>query len=693
MKRFIKELRRREVFRTAGLYVGICWILIEVGSVLLPTFDAPEWVFRGAIVVAICGFPVMLVMAWFFDVSEQGISFQGDPTDTVVEQLGAHKSDFVVIGVLVVALIVSLSLNVRNEAPVEVKLEPIPVLVSAFQNTTAEPLFDIVLEEALAVGLEVAPNITVVDKSGALQAGAKLKLAGSLQPSGNGYRITLEGVDISVGEVAFTIDEKADSRDAVLQAIGELAAKARKKLGGSAPIEETQTESFMAASLEAASAYAAGRQFERAGELDEAAKSYEQATVADPNLGRAFASLALVERTLGRTDAAAAHWATALTLMDTMTERERLRALGRYDNAVATWTEFVEKYPSDIGARDSYAWAAFQQSDFATAVAETREVLETLPKSHLHRAKLALYAMYNSDWQTAADESAKVIAANPEYGVAYLPVAMAALAEGRVDAAREAYRQMAATSETEHGASVAELGLADIDLYFGEVDEAQERLRAGIDADIESGNDRMAALKYIALAESYADQQNSSAATRAATNAMQLADSVAVQVPAAMIYAEAGDITSAGAIADALLAQPNEHSRAFGQMLMGLILQSEGTRTAEALAMRDAIGTADLWLIRYQAGKAYLRAGHYLEALDELTTLKERRGEAASAFLDNMPTYRFMAEVPYWTGRVQEELNLRSAARASYEQYVALRSQGGALAQDASARAASLSEQ
>ncbi len=44
MNRFIRELRRREVFRTAGLYVGVCWILIEVASVVLPTFDAPEWV-------------------------------------------------------------------------------------------------------------------------------------------------------------------------------------------------------------------------------------------------------------------------------------------------------------------------------------------------------------------------------------------------------------------------------------------------------------------------------------------------------------------------------------------------------------------------------------------------------------------------------------------------------------------------
>ena len=38
----INELQRREVFRTLGMYVGICWILIEMSSVLVPAFEAPE---------------------------------------------------------------------------------------------------------------------------------------------------------------------------------------------------------------------------------------------------------------------------------------------------------------------------------------------------------------------------------------------------------------------------------------------------------------------------------------------------------------------------------------------------------------------------------------------------------------------------------------------------------------------------
>ena len=64
MRKFFKTLRRREVLRTAGLYVGLAWILIEAASVLLPTFDAPEWVLRAVVIAAIVGFPITIVLAW-----------------------------------------------------------------------------------------------------------------------------------------------------------------------------------------------------------------------------------------------------------------------------------------------------------------------------------------------------------------------------------------------------------------------------------------------------------------------------------------------------------------------------------------------------------------------------------------------------------------------------------------------------
>jgi len=723
MMRFIRELRRREVFRTVGLYVGICWILIEVATVVLPTFGTPEWVLRAAIIIAFAGFPFMFVFAWVFDVSKESIQVQADPTDTIVEQLGTRTADFVVIGVLALALVVSLYLNITNEVPPTVEQEPVAVLIADFESTTDEPSFDDVLEEALLVGVEAAPHVAALDRSKAFQIGRQIKpdatmldpelarqvaqregigllLAGSLVQSGSDYRITVDGIDLSDGQNSFTIDETAESRDAVLPAIGDLATEVREQLGDTTVGDQQgpYAEIFVSASLEAAHAYASARQFHIEGKFEEAAEYYKQAIELDPQLGRAVSGLAFAEFALGQTDHAEARWSRALSLMETMTEREQLRAVGRYnisvvednERAVEIYSDFVDKYPADVGAHDGYAAASFRQLDFATAVEETRKILQIFPADHLYRTKLALYAMYDGDWETAATEAGQVIAADPANGTAYLPMAVAAIARGQIEESRDAYQRMALTNNTEHGASVAELGLADIDLFLGEVGAAQERLSTGISTDIESGNHRAAAVKYIALAQSYAEQEKVDEATASVANALQLADGVALNVPAAMIYIQAGDLARARAIASDLAEQADANASAYAQMLKGMILESEGVETAAVLELREANATADLWLIRYQLGKAYLQAGYHPEALDELMVSKERVGEAASVFLDDMPTYRLVAELPYWIGRAQEELGMQLAARESYEEYVELRPQGGTLAQDAIERGAKL---
>ena len=46
MAQLFEELKRRNVFRVGIAYAIVGWLLIEVSSVLLPTFKAPEWVMQ-----------------------------------------------------------------------------------------------------------------------------------------------------------------------------------------------------------------------------------------------------------------------------------------------------------------------------------------------------------------------------------------------------------------------------------------------------------------------------------------------------------------------------------------------------------------------------------------------------------------------------------------------------------------------
>lgn len=67
------ELYRRRVLGVAAAYAILAWGLIEVASVTLPAFDAPPWVLRALIIVALVGCPIAIALSWFFDISPAGL--------------------------------------------------------------------------------------------------------------------------------------------------------------------------------------------------------------------------------------------------------------------------------------------------------------------------------------------------------------------------------------------------------------------------------------------------------------------------------------------------------------------------------------------------------------------------------------------------------------------------------------------
>ena len=71
--KFVSELKRRNVFRTAALYAVAAWLVLQVGEVTFEPLHFPDWVMTLLVVLVILGFPVVLVLAWFFDITRHGI--------------------------------------------------------------------------------------------------------------------------------------------------------------------------------------------------------------------------------------------------------------------------------------------------------------------------------------------------------------------------------------------------------------------------------------------------------------------------------------------------------------------------------------------------------------------------------------------------------------------------------------------
>lgn len=71
----LAELKRRHVFRAVALYAVAAWAMVEVASTILPVFPIPDpdAVIRIIVVPVVLFFPLVLVLAWAFDLTVQGV--------------------------------------------------------------------------------------------------------------------------------------------------------------------------------------------------------------------------------------------------------------------------------------------------------------------------------------------------------------------------------------------------------------------------------------------------------------------------------------------------------------------------------------------------------------------------------------------------------------------------------------------
>jgi tetratricopeptide (TPR) repeat protein len=685
---FYDELKRRHVFRVAILYGGVAWIVLQVADIVLPAFDAPEWAFKALIIIGLVGFPITMVLAWLYELTSQGLKRDEEVVrDKKLKPLIAgRKTNALLIGVLVIALGISLYGNFRKQSALDTGIQPVSVLIADLSNRTGDPVFDGTLEEALGVGLEGAAFITNYDREQARQLadeirpgsqlneevarlvavreGVKVVLAGTIEPAGDGYSLSMRAVNPSDGTILKDVTVAAKGRDDVLSAVGLIAAQVRQALGDTS-LEDGKLadgETFTAASLEAASYYTRAQGLAGRNKDDEAVPLYQKAVEADPEFARAYSGWGLSAFKLGQRTEAAEQWNQALKRLDRMTERERYRTLGLYysvvsldyDKAIDNYKQLVELYPADGAAHNNLAISYFMTLDFPQALAEGKRVLEIYPEDIQYRANYALYAMYATDMNTAVEEAGKVVKADPAYYLAYLPLAMQAMTIPDLVAARQVYERVAAHGEA--GASFAAIGLADIALFDNAPADAEKILVEAIPKDQASGNEQGVSSKRSALAMAYVKQDKRAQALATLKELTANAGTNAEWVPAALLYIKLGEVAEARKIADELRKQLQPQSRAYAKVIDGMLALREKRAVDAVDALKAALALSDLWLVRFALGEAYFAAGYPAEAKSEFEACVKRRGEVMALFLDDTPTYRYYAPVPHLLAAANAQL-------------------------------------
>ena len=106
----IRELKRRNVFRMAGLYLVGAWLLVQIASTLFPAFGVPGWALRGLVIVLALGFIPAVIFAWVFEFTPDGIKRDEEvaPGQSIAPQTAQRMNRLIIAG-LMLALCISAS--------------------------------------------------------------------------------------------------------------------------------------------------------------------------------------------------------------------------------------------------------------------------------------------------------------------------------------------------------------------------------------------------------------------------------------------------------------------------------------------------------------------------------------------------------------------------------------------------------
>ncbi|MBU2883171.1 hypothetical protein KO525_04455 [Psychrosphaera sp. B3R10] len=102
---FFTELKRRNVFKVASVYLVTCWIILQIVAVISPALHLPILFSTITTVILTIAFPFVCIFAWAFELTPEGLkrTNEVDIDESIGEQTG-NKINYLLAGALVLAL-------------------------------------------------------------------------------------------------------------------------------------------------------------------------------------------------------------------------------------------------------------------------------------------------------------------------------------------------------------------------------------------------------------------------------------------------------------------------------------------------------------------------------------------------------------------------------------------------------------
>jgi len=440
-------LKRRNVFRVAAAYVVTGWLLIEVGSVLLPTFEAPPWVLKVFSAFILLGFPIALVFAWAYELTPEGIKREAevDRSESVTPQTG-RRLDRIVIGLLAIAVVYfvverQFTDGESGPPPANTTAEPAEtkpgslesqvlgksIAVLPFANLSGRPeteSFVAGLHDDLLTQLSKIHDLKVISRTSVLgyagttrkigdigrELGVSTILEGGVQRAGDRVRINVQLIAVDTDEHiwAETYDRRMSVEeifDIQSEITRQIAGQLRAALtdGETAGLESRPTEN-----LEAYTAYLdANVLYDQAGYgdfalIDDARRAAERAVALDPGFADAWGMLGWIllnefwyeGRSPAKAEEADRAIQRALELDPDSAAARRARGwylywvFFNYADAIPEFERAIELEPSSANAWDGIASVYRRSGRWDDAVAGFEKAVELSPNIPLEVSEL-----------------------------------------------------------------------------------------------------------------------------------------------------------------------------------------------------------------------------------------------------------------------------------------------------------------
>ncbi len=264
--------RNSRLFKIAGTYVVMSWVLMQVVSLALPVIDAAKWFDKVALITVIIGLPLVLGYNWWSEYRLRRYFLRKNKASTHVKEVSNHAyRDLVYISILsVCSLVLSIFLGsqIVDAAKVPPIVAPTPIIKAEFfENAVAVMPFtytgnissDItegVFQSEVSAFLSRSRHIKVVServlsslpKNTSLQTirdwtGAKYILEGAIDKQDDGLRIVMTLVDSESGYKVWSNKNNAPAADK-LDLLGSISQQVYNALTFLIPNNESSVTQF-----------------------------------------------------------------------------------------------------------------------------------------------------------------------------------------------------------------------------------------------------------------------------------------------------------------------------------------------------------------------------------------------------------------------------------------------------------------